>query len=58
MTEEAMTKTCSECSKDDETEYVVTRETEGAVGVYCWRCEVLSVVESVVHGDVVVHSDL
>lgn len=58
MVDEAMTAECVECSKSDETEYVVTEITGGAVGVYCWRCETLHVVESVVHGTVVLSNDL
>jgi hypothetical protein len=52
MTDEGFDGTCVGCMETDETEFVVTSETGGAVGIYCWTCETLYVDESVVHGDV------
>lgn len=53
-----MNDECPQCYESDETEYVITQQTEGAVGVYCWRCEALSVFESAVEGNVGVYGDV
>lgn len=49
---DTMPDVCTECMESDETEYVVTQDSGGAVGIYCWRCEILFVDDDAVHGDV------
>lgn len=59
MVDETMTSTCPECFENDETEYVVSQDTDGAVGVYCWRCEVLTINDALVVGDTrIINNDL
>lgn len=53
-----MDDTCPECFEDDETEYIISQQSRGAVGLYCWRCEALVVDLSAFDGEVVEAHDL